>query len=387
MDSRTKTALTLALGMAVGAGSMAALRPKAAEERTSAPAATARQSIALSPAIAERAGIRTHRVETESFGASLRLLGSVDFDPAKVADVGARISGRITRMLVEPGEHVDVGDPLVQIEGAELGDAMSALLSARANLAAATAHATREEGLGRQQLTTATSVEQSAATASALAAEVRGAEQRLLAIGISEAELRAIDRGGAPPRFVTIRAPLAGDVVERNAVLGQVVDSTEPILHIADLSTVWVELDVFERELPRVAAGDTAEIRSEAHPESAFHGTVNHVGSVVDERTRTAGVRVEVDNTERLLRPGQFVHADLRTHGEPRQAFVVPRAAVTPIEGQTSVFVREDATHFLARAVELGATHGDRVEVTGGLGSGDEIVVAGIFALKSEMQR
>ena len=343
--------------------------------------------VKLPAELSERAKLVLASVNKQTLKPTLRLVGSVNFDADEVADIGARIEGRVSRMMVGPGDDVNRGDPLVELESNELGSALAALLSARANLIAAEMHERRETDLAKQQLASEAVVERARAEAKALRAELNGATQRLLAMGFSGDEIARIENGRGP-RHITLRAPIDGEVVQRHAVLGQVVSPTEPVLRIADLDHLWVELDVFERDLGLVADGNTAEIESETHPGKTFRGRVTHIDSTVDTTTRTSHVRVVVDNPERLLRPGQFVHARLSTEGNARPVIGVPRTAVLRVDGELSVFVVVDGEDtYMARPVELGITAGEWVEVTRGLVEGDRVVVEGGFVLKSEMLR
>jgi cobalt-zinc-cadmium efflux system membrane fusion protein len=372
----------------VVAFSLSALFSEDKETTASASASAAAPSndVKLSDELAKRARLATEVVAKRALAPTLDLVGSVNFDPDAVADVGGRISGRITRVMVTVGDKVTSGQPLVELESNNLGEALADLLSARANLIAAENRSQRENALAEKQLSSATVVEAARADAKALQANVKGAEQRLLAMGITPGELKNLHAGDGP-RTVTLRAPIAGEVVERYAVLGQVVDPTEPIMRIADLRRLWVELDVYERDLAHVAVGDEAEIRLETYPDKTFRGTVSYLNATVDVATRTARVRIEVPNPERLLRPGQFVHAHLSTRGVTEPIVAVPRKAVLQVEGEPSVFVQLDKTRFVARPVELGRVAGDLVEVKRGLLEGERIVIEGGFVLKSELLR
>lgn len=344
------------------------------------------REVKLTPELQKRGNLKVEPVKKEQLSPTLRLVGSVNFDANHVAEIGARIEGRVARMLVTLGDTVERGQALVEIESNELGDAFASLLSARANLIAAEHNEKRESGLLAQQLASATIVERARAEVKALAAEVHGAEQRLLAMGFTSEELERL-KAGRGPRHVTLRSPLAGQVVARNAVLGQVVNPTQPILRVADLDRVWVELDLFERDLAHVSIGNSAEIHSESHPQQKFQGRVTHIEATVDWETRTARVRVEVDNDDRLLRPGQFVTARLATAGEQRETLSVPRNAVLRVDGEVSVFVALGDDRYIARPVELGLEIGDRAEITRGLVEGDQVVTEGAFVLKSELLR
>jgi cobalt-zinc-cadmium efflux system membrane fusion protein len=356
-----------------------------AEPAMAEPPAAPRE-IALSEDLYSRAKLVTETIEPRELAPSLDLVGSITFDADALADVGGRVEGRITRTFVTVGDKVVEGQPLMELESQQIGDAIAQLLSTRANLIAAENRSARETALGEKQLSTAAVVESARADAKALAAEQQGAEQRLLAMGFSPAEIRAL-RTGDGPRRVTLRAPIAGEVVQRFAVLGQVVDPTEPILRIADLKHLWVELDVYERDLAHVAVGDRVDISSETYPGRSFPGVVHHVNAIVDVATRTAQVRIEVDNAERLLRPGQFVHARLSTRGTAETVLSVPRRALLQVEGEPTVFVVSGPRTFTPRPVQSGRTSGDLVEIVRGLKQGDVVVTEGAFVLKSEMLR
>jgi membrane fusion protein, heavy metal efflux system len=359
---------------------------KLEDEQKAAPVDPTR--VQLSAELAKRANILTAPVDKQALHPTLRLVGSVNFDADEVADVGARIESRVARMMVTVGDEVKKGDPLAEIDSNEIGGALAALLSARANLIAAEITEKRETELAKQQLSSGAVVERARAEARALRANLNGATQRLLAMGFTHEELTRIESGqqlGA--RKIMLRSPIDGEVVKRNAVLGQVVGPTQPILQIANLDKLWVELDVFERDLGHVADGDSADIESESHPGTVFHGRVTHVAATVDLHTRTAHVRVEVANPERLLRPGQFVHARLSTAGEGRAVLGVPRSAVLQVEGEPTVFVASGENVYTARPVEMGVSAGDWVEITRGLVEGDVVVTQGAFVLKSELLR
>jgi len=365
---------------ALGMRALVSPAPGAAQ----APAAAARCArpeggprVQVSEIFLRRFGIQTTRVTTRALAPALDLVGSVDFDPDHVADVGARIRGRVTRVLVGAGDAVEVGTPLVEIESVSLGDVTASRISAQAQAAAARARLARETDLYRQQLTTARAVEDARADLARFEAEASGAAQRLAAMGA----------GSGAGRHVVLRAPIAGRVIRRDVIVGQTIDDTSSVMRIADLTRVWVQLDVYEMDLARVRIGDRAEIRAQGEA-PAVTGEVSHVDATIDLRTRAAKVRVEVANADLHLRPGQFVSARLRTAAAGvREVTAVPRSAVVQIEGRPAVFVVRAPREFEAATVALGEVDGDHVGVIRGLSAGDEVVTEGAFALKSEMLR
>lgn len=381
---RSALVLTLSVGAALAAGVVIG-RAKGSDAAPAPHQLTAEpETVQLSAEAAARAGIQTQRVASTPLRPALELVGSVEFDSDLVAQVGARIPGRVRRLFVRPGATVAAGAPLVEIESAELGDAVSDLLAARAAQAAAQANVARERALSRQQLSTARALEEAEAASHTADARVEAERQRLLAMGITPTALR-----GASERLrtLTLRAPIGGQVISREVVLGQPVALDTELVRVADMRRLWVQLDVFERDLARVHVGDQVEISSETWPGRVFRGQVGHIAASIDLDTRTSRVRIEVENGELLLRPGQFVTARLRPRtDDARAALMVPRAALVQIEGRPAVFIQAERG-FRPQAVELGVTDGERVEVRRGLNAGDVVVTEGAFALKSELQR
>jgi RND family efflux transporter MFP subunit len=166
------------------------------------------------------------------------------------------------------------------------------------------------------------------------------------------------------------------------------VERATDAFEVANLSRLWVLLDLYEKDLRSVAVGQAVELRSDGAPGEVFEARVAYVNPLIDERTRTAGVRIELEHYDGRLRPGQFVTARLVGDGRhtANDVLAVPRKAVQTVDGKTMVF-RKIATGFEPVSVELGASSGDLVEIRSGVSGGDEIVVEGGFLLKSELLR
>ncbi|MDP3278795.1 MAG: efflux RND transporter periplasmic adaptor subunit [Deltaproteobacteria bacterium] len=333
----------------------------------------------LPPSLRENAGVRVEPIARQTLSPQIELWGSVDFDPDLVADVGGRISGRISQVFVRTGAEVRVGDPLLSIMSASLGELLASSLSSRAQLASARAHLARLASLSDQQLVTGVELDEARARVGTLNAEIRGVSQRLRAMGGQQAS--------ASTPSVMLRAPIAGRVVTRNAFVGQVIDPTDTVIRVADLSRVLVALRVFERDVSRIAVGDRVEIHGESMQARTVEGVVASVGSVIARETRTSTVEVRVPNPERLLRPGQFVNARVSVRGPQRAVLSIPRSAVILLEGQPTVFVEVEPNWFEPRPIATRDEDSDRFEITRGVREGERVAVDGVFALKSELQR
>ena len=327
---------------------------------------------------AKRAQIEMTVVERSNLAPVVSVTGTVTFDPEKVAAVGARISGRVRQIFKLEGDPVKVGDVLAEIESAELGQAQAALVSARAHAAAATANEKREKELAEARISSNREAEVAAANAVSSRADLQAAEQRVRALG---------GVADGTPGILRLATPIAGKVIERHVSRGQSVEATHTAFRVADLSSVWVQLAVFERQLTAMHQGDAVDIYPQGDGDQKVMGSVSYVGDVIDLETRTAPVRVEVDHPKIPLRPGQSVLAKIHTSAPIATSIVVPRGAVTSVDGKPTIFVAHDALSVEPRAVVLGGQDGDRVEVLAGLVEGDRVATGGVFALKSEIFR
>ena len=215
----------------------------------------------------------------------------------------------------------------------------------------------------------------------------RTASQKLRALGTSSEALKRLAKG--PAESLTnyeIVAPLAGTIIKKHVTNGASVDEKEPIFRIADLQSVWVIASVYEKDIARVKKGQAASVKTKAYADKTFEGKITWVADTLDERTRTLKVRIEVDNTKRLLKPGMFARASVVV--DAKEGVVsVPTAALRRQGSETIVFVDEGGGRFERREVEIGEQTGGRVEVRKGLKPGEWIVPEGSFILKSELEK
>jgi membrane fusion protein, heavy metal efflux system len=309
---------------------------------------------------------------------TIQVMGTVQYDVRKFASVGARAAGRVRRVLKIMGDPVKVGDILADIESVDLGKAQAAAESLRAKELAAETNLERERRLAEARVTAMREAEAAKAEHQALRAERRAAEKAVAAFG---ANLQS-EVGILP-----LRSPIAGRVIMAKASRGQTVEPSDTLFEVADLSTVWVELMVFERDLDRVHVGDTVEILPAAATRETLHGTLARLGDIVDPETRSAVARVEVDNRKGLLRPGQSTTARIHTRAHAIRAITVPKSSITFIDGKPMVLVLAGPGLVEPRPIELGADDVEHAVVRQGLHAGERVITEGLFALKSELFR
>jgi cobalt-zinc-cadmium efflux system membrane fusion protein len=334
--------------------------------------------IRYSQGFATRSGLAFGTVAQGQLSPIVHVTGTVTFDPDRVADIGARIAGRVRSVRRLEGDQVQRGDVLAEIESAELGQAQASLISARAHAAAATANEKRERELAEAKISSNREAEMAAAAAAAARAELLAAQSRVHAMGGREA---------GEPGVLLLQSPLAGKIVARNLSRGQFVEPTLTAFRVADLSRVFIALAVYERDVATIRSGDSVEIAAVSGSAATVRGSVSYAGDEIDLETKTAAVRVIVDQPDTPLRPGQSVLAKIQTSARAQPSLVLSRDAVTSVDGKSTVFVAQGELAVEPRSVKLGRQDASQVEVVEGLRVGERVVVSGVFELKSEIFR
>ena len=338
----------------------------------------------LSPEQAKAVEIQTVEVTSRGMSDRLKVMGKVLAPQKRKAIVSYAFPARIADVRVAIGDWVERGQALVTLQSAEVGEARSAFYKARADRELAGASFERERrlfdrGVGAQKNLLAAEADLKVAEAS-----MEAAEKRLHVLGFSEEQVRVIDETHQVNPVISLFAPIAGRVIENNAVLGGMVDQSTEILTIMDPTMLWVDAEVYERDIARVHPGQEVELSVPAYPGETFGGRISYVGDVLREDTRTVTVRTEVENRDHRLKPGMFADVQVSLNGT-RRALAVPEEAVLDDRQERIVFVAVD-DGYLPLAVEVGARHGGYVEVLRGLDEGERVVTVGSFQLKSKLR-
>lgn len=335
--------------------------------------------IRVPPPFAERIGIKTAVATVGEISPVVHVTGMLEFDEQRIAAVGSRISGRVRQVKVIEGTRVEPGDVLATMESAELGKAQAEIFSVKARAQYADTDKKRKKQLLKEGIASQRAVELALQESSVTDAELRAAKQRVQALG------GAVGDGALG--LMSLTSPISGDVVKVHVFRGQAVEPSYTAFTIADRSTLWVRLAVFEGEVTNIRPGDQVEISTQVTPDEFLSGTVTYISSVLDPVTRSAEVRVIVPNEAGKLRVGQAVNARIRPSAAAKQALTVPRSAVVQVDGKPTLFVAIDETGISPRAVELGVESRDIVEIKSGVTAGERVVTEGVFALKSELFR
>lgn len=317
------------------------------------------------------------------FTTELRTTGTVDWDNDHATQAITQVSGPITRIVVDFGTKVKANDPLLYVASPDITGAFSTYRKAVNHMELEKQNLERQRDLLQHKAIAERDWEQAQADYNDAATDVSTALQALKILGVTEKEVTDAEKQNTTIRpELPVRAPIAGTVVQKLVQPGQLIQAgATTAFVIANVSTVWVQAHVYEKDLRNVRNGDTAEVRSASYPD-VFKGTVTYIGNQLDAATRTTPVRVVTQNPGGFLKKDQFV--DLVIHDKAtRDALVVPTSAVLyDSENLPFVYVEVEAGKFGQRSVTLGAQQNGMTEVTQGLKESERIVTQGSLFLQ-----
>jgi multidrug efflux pump subunit AcrA (membrane-fusion protein) len=336
------------------------LTPIRKQAETSTGAAAESQSIAVDPATIQNMDIRTATVTRGPLRRVIRTVGVIDYNETTLGDVTTKFKGWIEKLYASAtGQLVMRGDPLFEIYSPDLYSAQVEYLLATRSPANATAG---EEGIRMSALT------------------------KLKFFDISDEQIAQLGKMRQPQKALRILAPQDGFVIEKNVVEGQMVEPGMKIYRLADLGLVWVQADIYEQDLPYLKLGQEATVTLSYLPDREFRGRVTYIYPNVDEKTRTAHVRMEFHNPGYFLKPGMFATVKVVSELAP-SVLLIPDMAILRSGEKTTVFAALAGGKFDPRTVTLGPqAENDQYEVLSGVREGERIVTSGQFMLDSESQ-
>lgn len=366
--------------------------PPEAEKSAESPTDKAEEgSIILAPEAQKSAGLTLEEVQSGAVQNLIQVSGTVQPNDARVARIRLLSRGRVDKVSVRVGDHVRADQILLSYDNIELAEFVAELIKANDTIAKnKTQVNVLKRALERAEslvvmgaLSEAEKERRKAEYENALAslnsstAEAARAKQQLARFGIESSE-------DAKSTLSVLKAPFSGIVTSVKAADGELKNADEEVFTISDLSSVWVQGDVYERDLAKVRTGLSVSVTMDALPGRTFIGRVTYISDILDPTTRTAKVRCEVENPRGEMKIGMFVGIALPLSGS-RVGITISEDAVQMIQKKSVVFVQEGDDHFEKREVELGARSGGRIEARSGVKAGEKIVTRGSFALKSQV--
>ena len=410
-SGRHFTAVTLVLAVLTG-GVVGATAIWLLNRAPAPPAAESEHKADPPPGVVElpeeaqkNASLEVVRAENQVLPAVIDVTGTVAPVESRVAHIRPLARGLIERVSVSLGARVQQGQPLVVYDNIALGELIGEYLSEVAVLrqvetdrdvkqkALERSEALiKLEAIAQQQLEQRRAEFRNAEAAiSSQKARVSKIEEQIHRFGLSDTDLAGLspEEGRGGHRIAshnTLRAPFAGIITKYDVAAGEVVEPEREMFTITDLATVWIQADVYEKDLGKVRAPVDVAIKADAYPDRVFTGRLTYVSDVIDPATRTAKVRCVVANPDDALKLDMFVKVAIPTN-DRRAAVVVPVAAVQTVDEQHIVFVKQSTTRFERRIVQTGTVAGDLVELTSGVRAGESVVGPGSFYLKTALLR
>lgn len=365
-------------------------RPGTPEEQEHAPATSADSaSVEMSAEAQSHIGLQVVAAEIKSLTEFLPVTGTVQPIDSKVIHIRPLSAGKLTSVAVKVGDRVAADQTLATFDNLEGTDTASQLQTARSELERLNVQlaVARQQTERNRQLADIGAIprkeyelslgEEKSLTAGIQVQEsiIRGLTTKLQRLGLSA------DR---PEGSIStaIRAPFAGVVIAVDAAPGETIGPDSQLFHIADISEVWVQAEVYEKDLGRIQLGRSASIKVDTYPDREFLGRVSYIGDVLDPQTRTVKVRCDVANQDARLKLDMFATVLLPTTFS-KQALAIPAESIQQIDGMNVVFIRTAATTFERKTVHIGRTIQGNAEVLGGLNGGESVVTKGAFHLKS----
>lgn len=332
----------------------------------SEPATTPRGDVTIDPRRQQLIGVRTVAVTREPMQHTLRTVGVVRYNETSLADVNLRLEGWIRDLYVDyTGQPIQKGQPLFTLYSPDLLATQQEYLLAlktRDQMQASVIPDARERA---EQLVTA-------------------ARQRLALWDLPEEEIRALEEKRQAPEAVVFRSPASGFVIEKQALQGMHVIPGQTLYKVANLSSVWVEADVYEQEMALARVGQRAAVTLDAYPGESFQGRAIYIYPFVEENTRTVKVRFQFDNPRGRLKPGMYANVEIQ--GRDAVGLMVPTNALLDSGTDKVVFVAEGDGYFTPRRVKVGRNLGDRIEILDGVKEGEQVATGATFFLDSESQ-
>ena len=341
-------------------------------------------AITLTQLELEAVHIETIEANLRSLTSELSAMGRILANQHRTAIVSYPFTARVAQIDARVGDWVEAGQKLVVLQSEEVGEAASAFYRANADFELAQLNHEREtqlfgRGVGARKHSLAAEAGLRVAEAN-----LNAAEKKLHVLGFSEDEIVVIRESHQVNPIIALYSPIAGKVTSSSVVLGEMVDESTEILTIMDPTLLWVDAEVYEKDIAQIQTGQHVAIAVPAYPADVFRGSITYISDVLNEDTRTITVRTEVPNPDGKLKPGMFANVtiELTKNGA---AVAIPVEAVLDDDGKRLVFIRMGTLRFEPRHVTTGTREGGFVQIVSGIEVGEDVVTTGNFQLKSKL--
>jgi cobalt-zinc-cadmium efflux system membrane fusion protein len=323
--------------------------------------------------------VKIVKVQPATLTRTLRLTGTVAYNGFHTTPVITQVSGPVSRVVVVPGQKVKLGQPMLYVASPDYSQLRSNYLKAKDADALAQKSYARAQDLYQHKAIAEQTLEQADSARVQAGSDLASATAALKVMGINDPDALA----SGPPSFeVPVKAPISGEVVEQDVSAGQLLQpgSTQCFM-VSDTSSVWVLVNVYQKDLPFVRAGDPVTIQTDAYPDT-FHGKIAYVAASLDPGTRTLQARIDTNNPGEKLKKDMFVTATVKAGTIPNAIALPDSAVLRDGQNQPFVYVRTPSNQFGMRPVSIGDSLDGQTRITSGLKAGEEVVGDGSLFLQ-----
>jgi len=330
-------------------------------------------------------GVIVTSAKKQRLGGIISVTGKIEANADRIAHVSPRISGKIVSVRASLGDSVSAGQALATLDSVELGEALGRYHQSKTKLALAQSNMDRIKNLVEKKIAARKDILQAETDYRIAQTELHTDEERLSLYGVSISNLKGDDH---KKPLLPVRSPIGGVITGKHAIVGELSDPSKSLYSVADLSSVWVMVDINEKDLAKVHKGQAATVTVGAFPDLKLKGRITYIADLLDETTRTVKARIEVANPGRKLKPEMFASVELTLPADAEAVLSVPEEALQDVDGNKVIFVVDDkGVEFEPRKVKPGRTAGGMVEIVSGLKEGERYAIKGAFILKSELKK
>ncbi|MFZ1131230.1 MAG: efflux RND transporter periplasmic adaptor subunit [Terriglobales bacterium] len=327
----------------------------------------------------QMAHVQVLTVQPATLPRSLRLTGAVAYNGFRTTPVITQVSGPVSRVVVVPGQKVQKGEPMLYVASPDYSQLRTNYLKAKDAFALAQKAYARARDLYEHKAIAEQNLEQAESAEVQASGDLASAQAALKVMGIADPDALV----QAPPSFeVPVRAPISGEVVEQDVSAGQLIQpGTTQCFMISDTGSVWVLVNIYQKDLPHVRVGDAVTIQTDTYPE-AFHGRIAYIAAALDPNTRTLQARIETNNPGEKLKKDMYVVATVNAGTVPDAIALPDSAVLRDNENQPFVYAGTSSNQFGRRSVTLGESLNGQTEITSGLKAGDQVIGNGSLFLQ-----
>jgi len=331
--------------------------------------------------------IEVNKIALESVSIPLSTTAVIELNADRISKISPRMSGKIVSVLASQGDRVGPNQPLAYLDSPEIDLTWAEYLKAKSRLELAEKNLKREEMLFEKRVSPEKDVLKAQQELKEIEADLMLASEKLRIMGVNISHFDDKKTDGHHP-LIPVLSSISGTVIEKNVTQGEIVSPDKILFVAADLSNLWVVIDILEKDVGSVRSGMAAKVSVAAFPDRVFRGKISYTGEIINEKTRTAKARVTIDNSSGLLKSGMFATVSINSAtGSMQKVIVVPEVAIFLDGLERYVFIQEGDERFVARRVSVGPASGLRIEIKEGLKAGDTVVTKGVFELKSELKK